>query len=123
MLQTQQYIVIIITLLLLYIILCLFKKLVKEINYIFIVCYISLISYFWSSSFVSVHQDTNWCHFISIIQLCSHPRPLCYYCYIVFPYAIGPTIQFYTYQFVQLLFKSVKRRKNTEAFILSFKIT
>lgn len=61
---------------------------------------------------------------LSLLQYNSVPSlSLCYYVfviYICFLYIISPTIQLYNYYFIQLSFKSVKRRKEGNIFVVSF---
>lgn len=65
-------------------------------KWIFIVCYIRLIIYYFL--FLSIVHISNWCHCLAVTQLCSQTSFLCYYwqlCYISICYSPNNSITYH----------------------------
>lgn len=102
--------------LLLYIVLCPLRKLggEKKSQYTFIVLVILTFLFTISLNLFLWIKIIFWCNFVTLLQLCYTLSHI--FCFVIIKnttslYIIGPTIQLYIDCFIQLLSKSVKRRK------------
>lgn len=82
--------------------------------YIYTVCYINLLIYYFWFSFIYPVDSSSLTSVISLLQ--ESFAPICLLYAIIAKYITSlnvrfPTIQLYTYHLIKLLFKSVKRRK------------
>lgn len=93
----------------------------KESKYMFIVCCINLlIHHSWFSSFVTMDSICHLVIFPSFNTALFLSPPLCSYCQICHISTLSLYGQQYNYSCIWLLFKSLKKRKEKTAFILSF---